>query len=369
MRRPLALLTVAVALTSCSTRADPPQAESSTVTSTTAAAATSSTAVAPATEAPTTAAPTIAAPTTASPATAAATTSKRPPASVAAAPLPVARTEVAGALWQGKVVVAGGLTADGGASRDVDVYDAATRSWSSAPALPVGLHHLGLAVVGERLYAVGGFTGAPGMPWEAQSGVRSLGPREGSWRDEPPLAGARGGLAVTAVGGRLVAVGGSDERGQVLRRSEVLPPGGAAWEMGPDLTEPRDHLAAAAVGSRVLAMAGRQGSLESNLRTVESYEPGSDRGWGPEPQLNDARGGTSASTVLGRPCIAGGEGPRGTIGSVECLVDGRFVVRTMLRQPRHGVAVVARGDALHVIGGGPTPGLSVSTTHEVIPLG
>jgi hypothetical protein len=66
------------------------------------------------------------------------------------------------------------------------------------------------------------------------------------------------------------------------------------------------------------------------------------------------------------PCVAGGEEPGDrTVAPVECLRDGAWRVMAQLAVPRHGVAVAADGRVLHVIGGGPKPGLHVSDTHEV----
>ena len=127
---------------------------------------------------------------------------------------------------------------------------------------------------------------------------------------------------MAAAGGRLVAVGGTDNLGHFLARTEVFTPGQRAWTAGPDMTEPRDHLAAAASGGRIYAIAGRLGSLETNKATVESWDPAAGGGWRPEPRLNDTRGGTSAAEASGRPCVAGGEEPAGTIASVECLSAG-----------------------------------------------
>ncbi len=301
------------------------------------------------------------------------TTAAGPGASVAPAELPTARTEVAGAVWQGRIIVVGGLTEAGAASAQVDLYDPGADRWDPAPALPLGLHHFGLAATGDRVYVAGGYHNpTPGAPWEAQAKVLSLGPGDGGWREEAPMAAARGGLALAALGDRLVAIGGTGADGAgILRRTEVLVPGsGGGWAPGPDLIEPRDHLAAAASGGRIYAIAGRQGSLESNLATVESWGPvsGAADGWRPEPRLNDTRGGTSAAEVKGRPCVAGGEQPQGTIATVECLVDGRWERVAALRVPRHGLAVVGFTDGLHVIGGGPRPGLFVSPAHEVIDI-
>ena len=88
----------------------------------------------------------------------------------------------------------------------------------------------------------------PAREWQAQSRVLSLGPRDQAWREEPPLAGARGGLALAAVGDRLVAIGGPAPapapRDPAPHRGVPAGPAGGGWQPGPDLTVPRDHLAA-----------------------------------------------------------------------------------------------------------------------------
>jgi hypothetical protein len=304
------------------------------------------------------------------PAAPAATTAGPGSTAAAAAPAepPLPRTELSGAVLGGRIVVVGGLTAEGGASDRVDFYDPAANRWEAGPALPVGLHHAGMATLGDRTYVAGGYTNRPGQDWVAQSRVFSLAAGDRAWREEPALAAARGGLAMAAAGGRLVAVGGTDAAGTFLRRTEVLTPG-QRWVAGPDMNEPRDHLAAASSGGRIYAIAGRLGSLESNKATVESWDPSAAGGWRNEPALNETRGGTSAAEAGGRPCVAGGEEPTGTIASVECLSGGRWSRLTTLRTPRHGLAVAGLGDRLHVIAGGPEPGLFVSTAHEVFTIG
>lgn len=295
------------------------------------------------------------------PAPAASTT---PTVAAALAELPVPRTEVAAAVLGGRIVVAGGLTLDGAASDRVDFYDPAANRWEPAPALPLGLHHSGMAALRDRVFVAGGYTNGAGQEWVSQSRVVSLRAGDRAWREEPALGGTRGGLALAAAGGRLVAVGGTDNLGRFLARTEVFAPGQRAWAAGPDMAEPRDHLAAAASGGRVYAIAGRLGGLDTNKATVESWDPVAGGGWRAEPRLNDTRGGTSAAEAGGRPCVAGGEEPAGTIASVECLADGRWSTVAQLRTPRHGLAVAGVGDRLHVIAGGPEPGLFVSSAHE-----
>lgn len=283
-----------------------------------------------------------------------------------AAELPDPRTEVAGAAWQGRVAVAGGLDPDGGASSRLDTWDPATNTWTPGPDLPRGLHHAGLAVLGERLYVVGGYANAPGEPWTAQAGVFSLGPGEATWKPEPSLARARGALAVAALDGRLVAVGGV-VGDQLSGSVESWAPGEQAWRGEPALAEPREHLGAASVGGRLYAVGGRRGGIDTNLASVESWAPG-EATWTPEPSLARARGGIGVAAGTDRLCVAGGEEPSGTIAPVECIgVPGGagWTVVAQMEVPRHGLALVALGDRLHAVGGGPDPGLFVSGAHEV----
>lgn len=277
-------------------------------------------------------------------------------------PLPEARTEVAGALWNGHLAVTGGFAADATPSDRLELLDADGR-WTRGPDLPSARDHTSLAVLGDRLYLVGGIKteDATSAPTDE---VWSLGPGEREWRREPSLQRSRGALATVATDRLLVAVGGVDGT-RALDTVEIFDPATGEWTDGPRMNVPREHTSAATVGNKVYAIAGRQLSLESNLTSVESLAlPDGD--WQTEPDLEHSRGGIGAAAVDGMPCVAGGEEPAGTIESIECLVDGRWTTVATLDTPRHGLAVVFAGGVLHVLGGGPEPGLTVSDAHEVI---
>lgn len=285
----------------------------------------------------------------------------------ALAELPVPRTEVAGAAWQDRLVVAGGLTADGGASALVHTFDTAGNRWEEGPKLPVPLHHAAMAVAGDRLYVAGGYTNAPGQPWQALAAVRSIGPGEQAWRDEPALpAGPRGALGMAAAGPLLVATGG-EVGGAAVGTTEVYDTASRTWTAGPALALPREHLAVATRGGRAYAIAGRAPD-KGNFTAVESFEPAADRAWRAEPDVQDSRGGIAAAAVDGRLCVAGGEEAAGTIASVECLEGDGWARAASLARPRHGLAVVALAGRLHAVAGGEQPGLSVSGAHEAFDL-
>jgi len=278
--------------------------------------------------------------------------------------IPVASTEVAGALWDGKIAVAGGLPNPDQAVDRLDLFDVASGTWSVGPPLPHEYDHSSLAELGGRLYVIGGYTGRLSNPTNE---VWSLGPGEQAWTDEPDLATRRGALATGAASGKLVAVGGVDESGNVLSSTEVFTPG-TGWSPGPNLSRPREHLAAAGAGDKVYAVAGR--NPDGATRSVESFILGSDQ-WNDEGALHDARSGIGAATTSsGRVCTGGGEVPGrpGTVPSIECYDGERWRRIADMSVPRHGLAVVAEGKRVHLVAGGPQPGFSFSDAHEVLEL-
>jgi non-specific serine/threonine protein kinase len=82
--------------------------------------------------------------------------------------------------------------------------------------------------------------------------------------------------------------------------------------------------------------------------------------------IPEARGGTGAAVAAGRLISVGGEAPPGTIASVfgYAPASRRWERLPDLPTPRHGLAVVAVGRRVFVIGGGPQPGLFVSGANE-----
>jgi Kelch motif len=279
-----------------------------------------------------------------------------------ATPLPEARTEVAGALWGNRIAIAGGFRADGTPSDRLDLLDRSGR-WARGPDLPSAYDHASLTVLDGRLWLVGGNATDDGDSGPSAA-TYSLGPGDDAWREEAPLRAPRSALATVPAAGGMIAIGGVGG-GEIRRSTEVYDAARGEWRTGPELSVAREHTSAAVAGGAVYAIGGRQASLESNLDSVEvlPVAPGS---WQDGPSLEHARGGIAAASLGEVPCVAGGEEPGGTIASVECLVSGEWSEVARLDLPRHGLAMVAVGRRLHVLGGGPQPGLFVSDAHEIL---
>ena len=298
------------------------------------------------------------------PAAATAGTSATPTASwQRAAPVPVARTEVAAASVGSALVVVGGYLADGTTSGRVDLYDARRRTWKRLPDLHVPVNHAAAAgPYRARAYVVGGYTG----PRKPSRDIFVI-TRTDVERVRAPAPEPRAAAGAAIVGRRLYVVGGVDGTG-LARRTLVFDLETERWTKAPGPT-PREHLAVTSDGRRIYAVGGRLRGYDTNLRLVESWAP-EERRWRREPPLPQARGGTGAA-IRGRWLVSvGGEAPSGTLRRVYAF-DLRG--RTWRRLPdlptaRHGLGVVGLDGQIYVVAGGPRPGVFVSGANEVLTL-
>ena len=188
----------------------------------------------------------------------------------------------------------------------------------------------------------------------------------GRWRALPKLPSPRAAAGAAIVGRKLYVVGGVSTPGKLARRMLVLDLRTRRWSsaVGPI---PREHLAVTALGGRVYALAGRENG--TNFSYFQSFAPG--HSWITMPPVPDPRGGTGAAATAGRIVSVGGEEAGGTIASVYAygVVRKRWTRLVDLPTPRHGLAVAAYRGRVYAIAGGPQPGLHVSAANEYLTLG
>jgi N-acetylneuraminic acid mutarotase len=290
-----------------------------------------------------------------------------------AAPMPTKRTEVAIAALEGKIYVVGGFEKPSlsnmmnfSITTSVEMYDPATDRWTSKRPLPVGLHHVGIGVVGGRLYIIGGYSKSGLSVWNPVATVYAYDPTTDTWTEGAPMPTARGALSVAEHEGKLYAIGGYDRKANTSA-VEVYDPVRNIWTAGASLPTPRDHLAAAMIAGKIYAIGGRlDGDYSRNLAVVESYNPVTDR-WTRVSNLPTARSGITAAVVEGKIYVFGGEGAVGTFAENEAYDPVRDAWQRMAPMPtaRHGLGSAVTQERIYVISGGPTPGGSFSDLNEV----
>lgn len=157
----------------------------------------------------------------------------------------------------------------------VDCLYTKAREWGScrAGSLNVPRAACAAAAVGGKVYVVGGYgaNGAPLASTEVYDEAR------GTWEVHPGLMKeARMDCGVCSVGHLLVAVGGRGEGGLLLGSCEVYDTkkGGGWIQCAGCLNVPRAGMGIVSLGGRVLAIAGSDGS--GLLNSWEEYDVASD---------------------------------------------------------------------------------------------
>ena len=281
------------------------------------------------------------------------------------APLLEAVQEVAVAQLGGKVYVVGGLQGAAILNR-VEVWDPVADAWSYVATLPIPLHHTTATAVDGKLYVIGGWPNFFATP---TARVFAYDPGANSWTEKASMPTARGSPAAAAVGGKIYVAGGDPGATDFAVYDPVLN----TWQSLPAMPTGRQHLAAVGIGGRFYAIAGRTslGAGQDNVDAFEVYDPGTGL-WSALPPIPTARSGLAAAVVRDRYAVAfGGEGndasPSGVFGEVEAYdtLTGQWIGLTLMPTPRHGIGAASLADRIHVPGGGPQEGFSLSAVHEV----
>lgn len=141
----------------------------------------------------------------------------------------------------------------------LEFFDFRSGKWSSATPPPVGVHHIGVAGVGGKIYLAGGR-----FLEESSSDVFvSYDPATDRWTRLPSLPlGPTSSLGTVAADGEVVVFGGDDEAdwedggGWVTPSAWAFDPKANRWQRLPDLRVERHAFGAAVADGRIYAIGG-----------------------------------------------------------------------------------------------------------------
>ena len=276
--------------------------------------------------------------------------------------MPLPRTEVSAATVGSEIVVLGGFTIDRGASTRVDAYSpGAEHAGGGFPTCPSA------SITRWPSARAGSCTSSAATPSTVRRSAPSSCSSEGAGASLPRMPFPR---AAAGAGGR------RREDRRRRRRHDGRPTAGAQRAR---LRPPH-----AALGGRQGAdsaraprrdVARRDGLRRRRPDRRARHEPPAVRvvpagreelaaaGAGARPARGHGRGRAQRARRVGRR-----RGARGTIAEVLAyrVADRRWVQPRRPPHAAHGVGVAAFGGRVYVIGGGPEPGLTVSTANEAL---
>lgn len=149
--------------------------------------------------------------------------------------------------WKGNIYRVGGLsftnqTGEETAFKSLAIfakYDAKTNSWKELAQLPTPRSSLDAAVVGDKLYVVGGWNlqgaSSADAPWHEDALVFDLSKEDGQWQTiaKPPFQTRA--IAAAAHDGKLWVMGGMHSTNTTTRDVHIYDPASNSWSKGPEL--------------------------------------------------------------------------------------------------------------------------------------
>ncbi|HPU86647.1 MAG TPA: kelch repeat-containing protein [Candidatus Latescibacteria bacterium] len=273
------------------------------------------------------------------------------------APLPSARQGAAAAVIGGKIYVVGGYDCSKPLS-NVEIYDPATNRWESGPAMAQARATHSCGVIGGKLYVVGGYSGD-----RVLNSLAIFDPATNTWSTGPSMPTPRCNVSAAVLGDKLYVVGGMPGGGPVRYDIlEVFDPIENKWTTGPPMPSARAGLATAVIGNRLYVIGGERDSERGYhyLDLLEIFDPETNM-WTAGPPLPTPRFSLGATVVDGKLYTLGGgcgfeDSSCQQVMEVYDPVTGTWVAGPFLPTGRCDFAVATCGGKIYVMGGYAVPG-------------
>ena len=210
---------------------------------------------------------------------------------------------------EGKLYVVGG-SGDGGvgvreALNTAEVYDPQTDGWLPLTNMSTARSEFGLATVGGKIYATGGFDGA-----SAAESVEAYDPQLGSWALVASMSVKRKSHASVVLDGKIYIIGGVGPDGGLLRTMDVYNSRADSWQlvamlpymgMGCEGQSP----CAVAMGGKIFVTGGYGGDkgFRFAMNSISVYDPRADAWTTGNEQFDDENIGRPPTTGKGQLAI------------------------------------------------------------------
>ncbi len=251
-----------------------------------------------------------------------------------------------------KIYIIGGEQTAAG--RDVQIYDVLANTYSTGPMLPAagpdgdqGRNHFQPVVIAGRIYVAGGETTTYREPLDEllMLDTSNLG---AGWQQLAPLPEPRGAMGCAAYATEIYCGGGT-----VSENSIPLPPSDAflsydsetnQWQTLPSMPRAREHAFAHVIGDHYYVIGGRYLGVNDTVPHTDIYDIGAGT-WseGAPPPL--ARGGYASAVLQNRILVIAGElepsaggNANGVLQRVDEYDPARDTWRSLAQVPtgRHG---------------------------------
>ncbi|XP_013777569.1 kelch-like protein 18 [Limulus polyphemus] len=244
----------------------------------------------------------------------------------------------------GLIYAVGGLTKAGDSLSTVEVYDPNIGRWQMAEAMTMLRSRVGVAVMHNKLYAIGGYNGS-----ERLSTVEVFNPDTKVWTKVASMNCKRSAVGVASLYNRLYVCGGYDGVSS-LNTVECYNIDKNEWTMVTSMSKHRGAAGVVAFEGHVYALGGHDGL--SIFDSVERYDPQSGQ-WILMPPMLTKRCRLGAATMNGKIYVCGGYDGSTFLQTAEVydVLTKQWSFIASMNVKRSRVALVTNCGKLYAVGG------------------
>jgi len=204
-----------------------------------------------------------------------------------------------------KLLVLGGLDSDR-VYNSVEMFSATDGHWRSGPSMQTRRFALAAAILEDQIFAIGGGTGSEILDTVeviptsavAQSGKDQ---QPVNWEMSGALPCPRLGSGAAVVGGKLFVVGGFNEVSQHLDLVDCFDPQTKVWSSVISMSRPRSSCMVAELNGKLFVCGGYDGF--ERTKTCEQWDPITSEWSTMQPMKVDRSGGAVVVAPIGRPVL------------------------------------------------------------------
>ncbi|KAH7207900.1 uncharacterized protein BKA55DRAFT_600133 [Fusarium redolens] len=254
-------------------------------------------------------------------------------------------------------------------------YDIPSDTWITKSAAPHKVNHPNLAVVGNKLYLLGGLVDGPAvsgvsMNWVASATAHVYDVTADTWNDLPPMPnGTEKGSSIVGVHGEMLYLAGGmtvlqDTYQDAVNTFVSFNTTSSQWQRvvanAAELPASRQHGTGAVIGDTFYVVGGRWfGQMNTRDTVFELDLTKQENGWKDSAvHMPVARGGIYGAAVGDKFYAFGGEGNPNTSNGVFNQSEAfntesqQWTELKPMAVPRHGTQAASVGSLVYIPGGG-----------------
>ncbi|XP_077160551.1 kelch-like protein 18 isoform X2 [Paroedura picta] len=244
----------------------------------------------------------------------------------------------------GLIYAVGGLNSAGDSLNVVEVFDPIANHWTQCQPMTTARSRVGVAVLNELLYAIGGYDGQLRL-----STVEVYNPESDSWSKVGSMNSKRSAMGTVVLDGQIYVCGGYDGTSS-LNSVEVYSPETDKWTVLTPMSSNRSAAGVTVFEGRIFVSGGHDGLQIFN--SVEFYNQHT-ASWHCGTSMLNKRCRHGAAPLGSKMFICGGYDGSGflSIAEVYSSVADQWYLIVPMNTRRSRVSLVANSGRLYAVGG------------------